>query len=203
VYFDTARITKSPVSEIYPGFTEEYFKYQHDVEKAKALLAEAGHPDGFKTQLGYRTGDQMEEEMAIILKTAFAQAGVELELVKLPASTLVERYTQGQMPMYFFRDMAITPDAAYAANLWLNSESLINYSRYANEEVDQLIDQGLTSIDEDVRIRGAKRAQEIVVDEAPWVFLFNPGYQLAARENVKGFSWYTNNGNAWYDFYKE
>ena len=203
VYFGTARPTKSPISEIYPGFTDEYFNFSTDVDKAKALLEEAGFPEGFKTELGYRTGDQIEEEIAVILKSAFAKAGVDVTLSKLPASTLVERYTKGQIPMYFFRDMAIVPDAAYVANLWLNSGSLIDYSRFKNDEVDQLINQGLTSTDEPKRLEGMKHVQQITMEAAPWVFLFNPGYQLATRANVKGYSWYTPNGNAWYDFYKE
>lgn len=203
VYHGTARPTRSPISEIYPGFTDEHFDYEYNVEKAKELLAEAGYADGFTTELGYRTGDQLEEEIAVILKTAFSQAGVDLNLSKLPASTLVERYSNGDIPMYFFRDMAIVPDAAYVANLWLNSESLINYSRFANDEVDSLIDAALTSTDEPKRIADMQRVQQIVVEEAPWVFLFNPGYQLALRSNVKGYSWYTPNSNAWFDFYKE
>jgi peptide/nickel transport system substrate-binding protein len=203
VYFNTARPTKSPISEIYPGFTDQYFTYNTDVEKAKALLAEAGFPKGFKTELGYRTGDQLEEEMAVILKSAFAKAGVDVTLSKLPASTLVERYTKGTIPMYFFRDMAIVPDAAYVANLWLNSASLINYSRFKSEEVDNLINGALTSTDEPKRIEGMKRVQQIMVEAAPWVFIANPGYQLATKPNVKGYSWYTPNGNAWFDLYKE
>ena len=203
VYFQTARITKSPISEIYPAFTDANFKYTTDLEKAKALLKEAGYPEGFKTELGYRTGDQIEEEIAVILKSAFAKAGVEVSLSKLPASTLVEKYTNGQIPMYFFRDMAIVPDAAYVANLWLNSGSLINYSRFKNDEVDKLINSSLTSIDEAKRISDMQRVQQLAVEAAPWVFLMNPGYQLATRSNVKGYSWYTPNGNAWYDFYKQ
>jgi len=203
VYFGTARPTKSPISEIYPAFTDEYFGYTTDVEKAKQLLAEAGLPDGFETELGYRTGDQLEEEIAVILQTAFAKAGVKLKLSKLPASTLVERYSKGEIPMYFFRDMAIVPDAAYVANLWLNSKSLINYSHFKSEEVDSLIDSALIGTDEEKRVADMKRVQQIMVENAPWVFLFNPGYQLAMRANVKGYSWYTPNGNAWYDFYKE
>jgi peptide/nickel transport system substrate-binding protein len=202
VYFNTARPTKSPISEIYPGFTDEYFKYDTDVEKAKALLAEAGLPNGFKTEIGYRTGDQIEEEIAVILKSAFAKAGVDVTLSKLPASTLVERYSKGTIPMYFFRDMAIVPDAAYVANLWLNSASLINYSHFKSDEVDKLINEALTSTDEPKRLEGMKRVQQITVENAPWVFLANPGYQVATRANLKGYSWYTPNGNAWFDWSK-
>lgn len=203
VYFGTARPTKSPISEIYPAFTDAYFPYETDVAKAKELLAEAGYPDGFSTELGYRTGDQLEEEIAVILKTAFAQAGVDVTLSKLPASTLVERYSKGEIPMYFFRDMAIVPDAAYVANLWLNSNSLIDYSRFQDDEVDALINSALTSTDEPKRIADMQRVQQITMEKAPWVFLFNPGYQLATRSNVQGYSWYTPNGNSWFDFHKE
>src|SRR5690606_26237329 len=104
---------------------------------------------------------------------------------------LVERYTKGEIPMYFFRDMAIVPDAAYVANLWLNSASLINYSRFKSEEVDKAINDALTMTDEPKRLEAMKRVQQITVEEAPWVFLFNPGYQLATRANVKGYTWYT------------
>ena len=202
VFFNTARPTQSPISEIYPGFTPAYFHYTDDVAKAKSLLAAAGYPNGFKTKVGYRTGDEIEEELAVILKSSFARAGVDVELDKLPASTLVERYTKNQIPMYFFRDMAIVPDAAYVANLWLNSASLIDYSRFKNSEVDGLINQALTSTDQAKRLAEMTRVQQIVMDEAPWVFLFNPGYQLATRTNVHGYSWYTPNGNTWYDFTK-
>ncbi|WP_213957995.1 MULTISPECIES: ABC transporter substrate-binding protein [unclassified Variovorax] len=203
VYYGKARPTKSPISEIYPSFTDQYFHYTQDVAKAKALLKEAGLEAGFKTQLGYRTGDQIEEEIAVILKTAFARANVDVELVKLPASTLVERYSKGTIPMYFFRDMAIVPDAAYVANLWLNSASLINYPKFKDAEVDRLINEGLSSNDMAKRDAGMKRVQEIVMEKSPWVFLMNPGYQLATRASVAGYSWYTPNSNSWYDFYKK
>ena len=202
IFFNTARVTKSPISEIYPAFTDSYFNYSYDLQKAKGLLTDAGYPNGFETELWYRTNDQIQEELAIALKTAFAKAGVSLKLNKVPASTLVESYSKGKAPMYFFRDMAIVPDAAYVANLWLNSASLINYSRFHNSEVDNLINRGLTMTDEAQRSVMMKRVQEIVMSEAPWVFLFNPGYQLATGSDVKGFSWYTPNGNSWYDFAK-
>jgi peptide/nickel transport system substrate-binding protein len=202
VFYGTARLTKSPVSEIYPAYTDKYYNYSEDLDKARALLKEAGLEKGFKTQLGYPTGDQTEEELAVILKTAFSKIGVEVELQKLPASTLVERYSKGTIPMYFFRDMAIVPDAAYVTNLWLNSASLINYSHYKNEEVDKLINDSLSMTDEAKRKTSMERVQQLVMEQAPWVFLINPGYQLATRANLKGYSWNTTNGNTWYEFSK-
>ncbi|WP_207003602.1 ABC transporter substrate-binding protein [Trinickia mobilis] len=202
VFYGTARPTKSPDSEIYPAYTDKYYSYSENLDKARALLKEAGLEKGFKTQLGYPTGDQTEEEVAIILKTAFSKIGVDVELEKLPASTLVERYSKGEIPMYFFRDMAIVPDAAYVTNLWLNSASLINYSRYKNPEVDKLINDSLSLTDEAKRKTSMERVQQLVMEQAPWVFLINPGYQLATRANVKGYSWNTTNGNTWYDFSK-
>jgi peptide/nickel transport system substrate-binding protein len=202
VFYGTARLTKSPVSEIYPAYTDKYYNDSESLDKARALLKEVGLENGFKTQLGYPTGDQTEEELAIILKTAFSKIGVDVELQKLPASTLVERYSKGTIPMYFFRDMAIVPDAAYVTNLWLNSASLINYSRYKNPEVDKLINDSLSMTDEAKRKTSMERVQQLVMEQAPWVFLINPGYQLATRANVKGYSWNTTNGNTWYDFSK-
>jgi peptide/nickel transport system substrate-binding protein len=205
VYFDTARLTKSPISEIYPGYTDKYFIYgsTEDVSKAKELLAKAGLSAGFKTELGYRAGDQIEEEIAVILKSAFAKGNIDLQLVKLPASTLVERYSKGDIPMWFYNDMAIVPDSAYVANLWLNSASVTDYPRFKDAEVDTLINNDLKSTDEAKRLADSARVQEIFMEAAPWLFLMNPGYQLATRTNVKGYAWYTPNSNDWYDFYKE
>jgi peptide/nickel transport system substrate-binding protein len=203
VYYGTARPTRSPVSEIYPGFTATDFPYNYDPEKAKKLLAEAGLAHGFKTQLAYRVGDEIEEQIAVILKTSFAKVGIDLELAKMPEAVLKSRFTKQELPMFFWRDMAIVPDAAYAANLWLNSASLANYARFKDSTIDDLINHALTSTDEAERVANMQRVQHIAVKQAPWIFLFNPGYQLAARSNVRGFSWYTPNGNAWYDFSKQ
>jgi peptide/nickel transport system substrate-binding protein len=203
VYHGIARPTRSPVSEIYPGFTDTEFPYNYDPEKAKMLLAEAGLAHGFKTQLAYRIGDEIEEQIAVILKTSFAKAGIDVELAKMPEAVLKSRFTKQELPMFFVRGMAIVPDAAYAANLWLNSASLANYARFKDSTVDELTNDALTSTDEAKRVADMQRVQRIAVKQAPWIFLFNPGYQLAARADVRGFSWYTPNGNAWYDFSKQ
>jgi len=95
------------------------------------------------------------------------------------------------------------PDSAYVANLWLNSASVTDYPHFKDAEVDGLINEDLKSTDEPKRLADSHRVQEIFMKASPWVFLMNPGYQLATRKNVKGYAWYTPNSNDWYDFYKE
>jgi peptide/nickel transport system substrate-binding protein len=44
------------------------------------------------------------------------------------------------------------------------------------------------------------KAQEIVMSEAPWVFIAFPGYHFAHRSNLKGFTYYTSNNIRFQDF---
>lgn len=202
VYADTARETKSIIAEVYPDYTERNFHYSYDLDKAKQLLQEAGVTDGTKIELAYRNDEPVEEEIAVILSSVFKKAGIDLVLSKLPAASLVNRYKEGSIAMFFRRDMAIVPDSAYSANLFVNSNSWVNYTRYKNEEIDKLINKSLISTDRESRSKDMKKVQDLAIDGAPWIFLFNPGYQLVTNRSVKSYSWYTPNGNSWYDFSK-
>jgi peptide/nickel transport system substrate-binding protein len=73
--------------EVYPFIilpTQYYFKpgdpVSYDPEKAKALLAEAGYPNGFKTQIDYPV-DTARTQMAEIIKEQLAKIGIDCTLV--------------------------------------------------------------------------------------------------------------------------
>jgi peptide/nickel transport system substrate-binding protein len=59
---------------------------------------------------------------------------------------------------------------------------------YCNPEVDQLIEQGTFSRDPEERAQLIRRAQEIIVGEAPWAFLYQPDWIVATRANVSGIA---------------
>ena len=58
---------------IYPDATSDFFNYGYDLDKAKALLAEAGFKDGFKTTLSYNAGDPTQEPIALLLPVLAAR----------------------------------------------------------------------------------------------------------------------------------
>jgi peptide/nickel transport system substrate-binding protein len=185
---------------IYPGFTNKFWKYKYDLETAKALLKEAGLSSGFRTSLAYNAGDPIQEPTAILYQTTLRQIGVELELKKVPAATFYNAVSERKQPMIFYADSPWCPDVGYSMTLYFNSASFINYSNYNNIKVDALIRDTARTNDQVERLELMTQAQEIVMSDAPWVFVAYPGYHFARRANLKGFSYYTSNNLRFQDF---
>jgi peptide/nickel transport system substrate-binding protein len=177
----------------YPTFTDKFWQYSYDVEQAKSLLKEAGVPDGFKTSLAYNAGDPVHEPIAILYQSALRQIGIELQLKKIPAGTFYNAVSERKEPMIFYQDNPWTPDPGYAMILYFLSKSFVDYSNYKNDDVDKLLESIARSADEPARAEMSQKAQEIVMGEAPWVFIAYPNYHWARSSSVKGFTYYTSN----------
>ena len=177
----------------YPGATNAYYAYDYDIAKAKALLAEAGHPDGFKTVLAYNAGDPIEEPIAIMYQTSLKKIGVEIELKKLPAGTFFDSLTKRTEPMIFNLDAPWTPDPGFSLNLYFYSGSFVNFSNFANADVDELIDKSLSTLDQGERLRAVDEAQRLLFDQAPWTLIANPGFHLAHGTDIGGLTYFTSN----------
>ncbi|WP_028987044.1 ABC transporter substrate-binding protein [Thermicanus aegyptius] len=193
VYFGEAKPSKSIINSTYPGYTSEYFPYQYNVDKARQLLAQAGYANGLKIKLSYDASDQEYEQIAILIKSQLAKVGVDVELDKVPGANYYERMGKREFAFFFFKDMAIVPDAGYITSLWIKSDSFINYGGYKNPEVDRLITEGMTVTDQAKRLEIYKQVQKLVIDDAPWLFLVEPGFHLPMKDKWKGFAWYTPN----------
>lgn len=177
----------------YPGATSAYYDYDFDVERAKALLAEAGFQDGFSTVLAYNAGNPIEEPIAIMYQTALRKIGVEIELKKLPAGTFFDSLTKRTEPMIFTLDAPWTPDPGFSLNLYFYSGSFVDFSNYKNPDVDALIKTSLSTLDAEKRAEAVDAAQKILFAEAPWALIANPGYHLAHGTDIGGISYFTSN----------
>lgn len=188
---------------IYAGFTDKFWQYKYDPDVARALLKDAGLTSGFRTGLAYNAGDPVQEPIAILFQTALRQIGVELELRKIPASTFYNAVSERKQPMIFYVDSPWCPDIGYSMTLYFNSASFINYSNYKNDRVDALIRDTARTNDQAKRLEMMTEAQQIVMSEAPWIFIAYPGYHLARRANLKGFTYYTSNNIRFQDFTRD
>lgn len=188
---------------IYAGYTDKFWKYKYDPGTAKALLKEAGFPSGFKTSLAYNAGDPVQEPIAILYQTTLREIGVEIELKKVPAATFYNAVSQRKQPMIFYVDSPWCPDVGYSMTLYFNSKSFIDYSNYENAEVDKLLAATARTADQAARVEMMTKAQDIVMSQAPWVFIAYPGYHFAHRSNLQGFTYYTSNNIRFQDFYRK
>jgi peptide/nickel transport system substrate-binding protein len=185
---------------IYPGFTGDHYVYNYDLEKAKELLKKAGLEAGFKTSLSYNAGDPVQEPIAIIYQSALKNIGIEVELNKVPAGSFYNFVTERKQPMIFYVDSPWCPDPGYSLTLYFDSKSYVNYSNYENAEVDKLLAAAAATADETVRLDVTKKAQAIIMDEAPWTFVAYPNYTMARKADLKGWTYYTSNNIRFQDF---
>ena len=181
----------SPIPNGTPYHTDEFFQYSNDPEKAKALLAEAGFPDGFETTLQVASGNQEGKETAVYVQQSLGEIGIKVTIQELPGAAFTEQLQKHELGFFFFNNwISINNDPFYHL-FWLFRSDCCNYTNYNNARVWELIDQYTVSTDDDAREAAAMEIQQTIVDEAPWVFLYQPDDIAVMRSNVKEFVFYS------------
>jgi peptide/nickel transport system substrate-binding protein len=181
-------------------YSEEVAQYSQDLEKARELLAEAGHADGFDLRLTYAAENITEERFAPLLKDAFAEVGVNVEIEPILFS---QQWEEAKGDPANAQDMFLllywpTYSDAGTDNLWSmfhSSEApFFNLSYWANEEFDTLIDEAatLTVTDPETAQQMYNDAQNLMVEEAPALFFFDTKAPFVIPDHVGGFDYNLN-----------
>ncbi|MFW6362320.1 MAG: glutathione ABC transporter substrate-binding protein [Spirochaeta sp.] len=163
--------------------------YGYDPEEARALLAEAGYEDGFQTSI-WTNDNPVRIRYAEIFQEQLAQVGIELDIEIMEFAPYLDRTAQGEHDMFMLGWVAVTGDADYGLYSLFHSEQFGdagNRTFWGNDEVDQLLDLGKRSPDPEARREAYYEAQEIIFEEAPWVFLAFRDELNATQNWVEGF----------------
>jgi peptide/nickel transport system substrate-binding protein len=189
VYNDVGTKANSAMSPKVLGYHEALKGYDYDPNKAKALLKEAGFPDGFKTTLW--TGDRKERvNAAEVIQSQLKGIGIDVEVKVLEYGAYLDAEDNGETDMFISGWGNATGDADYNQYNLFHSSSLGkggNTTFYVNEEVDKLIEEGRREQDTEKRKQIYAQALEIQSKEAPMVPLRNMEHVAAIGKNVKGF----------------
>lgn len=85
------------------GYNDDITDYEYDLDAAKALLAEAGYPDGFETDLWYmpvtRPYIPQPKKIAEVMQNDFAKIGVTVNLVTEDWATYLDKTSAGEHSM--------------------------------------------------------------------------------------------------------
>jgi len=190
-------------------------KYPYDVDAANALLDEAGWTigsDGIREKDGTKlsftcttiTGDTARRPIAELAQQMLNTVGVDMQLSESPVSAILEGLRNGTVEASLFNWTygSVDPDPSAT----LHSTGGQNWNSFENERVDELIDQGLKSVDPDERKVFYDEIQQIVAEEVPFLFLQWDDIYSVFTDRVKGlpesandsFSLYFNGLHEWW-----
>lgn len=161
---------------------------EYDPLKARALLAEAGVKD-LTIQLWIRQEAQTDE-MAASAKADLAKIGVNVEIVRRDLAAFREGLYNGEPDMYYYSWWLDYPDMENALEPTFHSRNIPrmgNGSRYSNPDFDRLIEAAAVEPDEQKRIEMLQRAEDIIIADVPWVFLYHRKSFTAVQPWVKNY----------------
>lgn len=173
-----------------PFYNPDAECYEHDVEKAKALLAEAGYPDGLELTITVSPHHSTDAE---ILKQQWAQIGVDVKLDIIPDEvSALSEYTKenadyqiGVTGLWNWGDPVIGVHRSYNCNNRKVGVAFSNMSWYCNEEVDAVLEQAGSTIDEEERKALYFKAQEMINADVPVIYLVNEIFSTRVRPGLQ------------------
>lgn len=162
--------------------------YKYDVAKAKALLAEAGFPNGFETSTMIVSGNADQTNLITLVQQMWGAVGVKLKIEQLDNPTLTKRYRAGD---FTSRASAWTNDIADPNEIttyFAYYPTIQNqHSGWQDKRIDELFEMSQKETDLAKRTAQYKEIQERYAAAAPIIFLYEVPYPVAFRKNVKGF----------------
>ncbi|GAB6052735.1 ABC transporter substrate-binding protein [Magnetospira thiophila] len=170
------------------------FPYDTNLDKARALLAEAGLKDGFEATLTLNLGlADWQEPAALLIQESLGKIGIKVTLEKIPgASWRTAALVEKKLSMHLenFGGWLNYPDYYF---FWNYQEGhLFNSMNYRNEEIEQLVDGTLhLEVDDPMYAPNVKRMLAIAMDEVPRIPLYQPYLDSAMQQNVSGYvTWF-------------
>lgn len=182
-----------------PNYPAEQIKgYTFDREKASALMAEAGYPNGQgfpEVTLQLNSGGGRNQEVAEAIQADLKKnLGIDVQLRLVQFAQHLENIDNGDAPFFRLGWIADYPDPENFLNLlWgknaapVGTASPINSTRYSNPQFDALFEQALATFDDSARMQLYAQAEQIAVDEAPMLWIFHDLDFRLVQPWVKGY----------------
>ena len=179
-----------PIPEGMWGHDKNIEPIKQDLDKAQSYIDQASGAK--EAVLLYSDRDPNWEPIALTVQANLAALGVNVKLEKLANATMRDRLDKGDFDIALGNWSPDFADPFMFMNYWFDSERgglPGNRSFYDNPEVDELIRKAAEISDQDERAELYGQAQDIIMQEFPYVYLFQKAIHVGLRDNVKGYEY--------------
>ncbi|HRE42137.1 MAG TPA: ABC transporter substrate-binding protein [Ignavibacteria bacterium] len=180
-----------PVPRGLIGYDTNIIGYKYDKEKALTLLSESGYPNGKGLNLTLVTGnDEIQKSIAIAVQEQLKDIGINLKLEQMMQATLLSNQEDGKFAFWRaswgadYFDPENFMALFYSKNITPNGPNRVGYN---NPVTDMLYEEALKVTNMDERIRIYSKIQQIVTDDAAWLFLYYNEQIYLLQKYIQGF----------------
>lgn len=195
VYAGTAKAAKSPIPVVSWAHDAKLKAIPYDPDEARRLLSEAGYPNGFSTDIWampvQRPYNPNAQRMAELIQADWAKVGVQARIVTYEWGEYLRRSKRGEHETLLlgWSGQNGDPDNFLSPLLSCNAKhvSALNRAQWCNTAFDELLEAGRMEIDHAARKPYYDQAQEIFLEQAPWVAIAHAHVIEAVRTNVLNY----------------
>jgi peptide/nickel transport system substrate-binding protein len=169
------------------GYDPSIEPYPYDPDMARALLEEAGYGDGVDITSQFTEGRYVRDRaIGEAITAQLAEVGINVNANFSEFSQWLELFNQeGNGFMVIAQEDNV--NTLMAPNFASTSESFKRYG-YGNDEVDALIAQASVELDEAAREALYQELNQVLHDDVPWVFMWNPVDIYGIADDLQGFA---------------
>jgi peptide/nickel transport system substrate-binding protein len=169
--------------------------FNTNIEKAKQLMAEAGHPNGFETTLSFDLGFAgVNEPLCVLTQESLAQIGIKCTINKIPGATWRTELNKKVLPLYtnVFSGWLDYPEYFF---IWCyhGKNSIFNTMSYQSKTLDGFVDGAVTAAAEGDKAgydKDVKGFVETAFADIPRIPIFQPYVNVAMQKNVSGYQYW-------------
>lgn len=195
VYEGTGIPAVGPLAPDVNGYDATVKPIEHNIDKAKELLKEAGYEGGFSTTIW--TNDNPERiKVAEYVQSKLKELNVEVKIEVVEWGAYLAQTAEGKHDMFILGWSTVTADADYGMYELFHSKNVGepgNRTFTKDPELDKLLDAGRKENDPEQRKLIYKQAQEKLVELAPMLYIHHQEYLNGVSSKVEGF-WRHPNG---------
>jgi peptide/nickel transport system substrate-binding protein len=184
--FGLAEVTQDPIPAS-SAWAFGYAPYEYDPERARALLAEAGYEGGFEMGIMPTTFIDATIRAAQVIQADLAAVGIRASIRTLEWAEWLQEQGDANYDTYVCSwNGLVDPDDFYYAQH--RTGEVFNFTGYSNPTVDELLDEARMVTDFDERRELYAEINRQIVDDAPYIYLYNELQIHGYRPDVRGFS---------------